>query len=188
MTSLRRRAGVVAVALAVTGLAPACSSDEAADSTTSVARPIDQGSAPVRLELIDDAMAALETSLGGPQQFFEVNASPTVVNLFVATENATQAVAYVFAAGALQPAAEPVPASGPTFPSDAVGFDPELVMAQVVAQLPTSDFRLFTITGSETGAVQYKVVIDAPGAELVVSVSSTGAILGTEQNAVGAGS
>ena len=33
---------------------------------------------------IDDAVTALETKLGAPQQFFEINATSSLVNLIVA--------------------------------------------------------------------------------------------------------
>jgi hypothetical protein len=183
VSSLRRRAGAAAVAAAL--LLGACSSDDPTETTTSsVVPPIAVGSAPVRIELIDDAVAAVESALGGPQRFFEVNATPTVVNLFVAVADSTQAVAYVYAAGALEAPAEPVPASGPTFSTADIDFDTERVIAQVRAELPESDFRLFSITGLDAGGVQYKVVINsALGAELVVLVSASGAILGTEQSA-----
>ena len=69
------------------------------------------------MELIHPAVAALEAKLGGPQKYLEVNASPTLVNLFVAVDNATQAVAYVYAEGKLSDAAAPeqVKAGAPTF-------------------------------------------------------------------------
>ena len=172
-------AASLGMALGVVG----CSSDEAADPTTTSVGPIPEGDAPVRVELIDDAVAAVEQQLGGPQQYFEINASPTVINLFVALEDATQAVAYVYALGELDPPAEPVPASGPTFAAADATFDTGLVLARARSELLTSDFRLFSITGNEGGAVQYRAVVQSSqGTEFVVYLSATGAILGTDQN------
>ena len=56
----------------------------------------------------------MEAKLGGPQQYFEVNATVTLVNLFVATVGGTQAVAYVYDAdGTLEAPAAPEPAPPP---------------------------------------------------------------------------
>lgn len=182
----RRRGRCVAFAatalLASSGAA--CSSDdEGVASTTVAATPIAEGEAPLRVELIDDAVTAVEAAMGGPQRFFEVNATPTIVNLFVATENGTQAVAYVFVGGVLEDPAPPKPASGPTFGSADIDFDTQAVLSQVRAQLPSVEFRLFSITGLDTAGVQYQVVVESSrGAELVVFVSSTGAVLGTDQD------
>ena len=42
------------------------------------------------LDQIAPAVAAIEAELGGPQQYFEINATPQLVNLFVAIDGATQ--------------------------------------------------------------------------------------------------
>jgi len=180
-----RRDGLAALVLAVAlGVGfSACSSNEVAEPTSTSTGPIPEGEAPVRVELIDDAIAAVEAELGGLQQYFEINATPTVVNLFVALEGATQAVAYVYVAGQLDPPPAAVPASGPTFAAADAVFDTGLVLAKARGELLTTEFRLFSITGSESGAAQFRAVVQSSqGTEFVVYLSGTGAILGTDQN------
>ena len=53
------------------------------------------------LDQIAPAIAAVEAELGGPQQYFEINATPQVVNLFVATDDATTVTPYVYVGGEL---------------------------------------------------------------------------------------
>src|SRR3954469_4421804 len=136
---LARFAALVACAGAVMS---ACSSSDATspstNAPTTTAAPIPAGQAPVLLEQIRPAVAALEAQLGGPQRYFEINATPTLVNLFVASADQTQAIAYVYQAKALQPPADAQPASGPTFTAGEMTFDETKVMALTVAQLPKS--------------------------------------------------
>jgi len=179
------RACALAVVLASL-LVAGCSSDDPSSngvivSTTAV--PIAVGEAPVRVEWITAAIAAVEQSLGGPQRYFEINASPTVVNLFVALEDGTKAVSYVSIDGVLADPTEPIAASGPTFAASAVAFDPTRVLAATIAQLPTSTVRLFSITGIEDGdSAQYGVVVESSqGSSFRVFVNGNGDILGTDQ-------
>ena len=107
------------------------------------------------LDQIAPAVAAVEAELGGPQQFFEINATPQLVNLFVATDGATQVTPYVYVGGELAPAAEPAGAEGSTFGADALSFDPATMLDAVGAELPDSDVTLFSVAGGPGGAVQY---------------------------------
>ena len=178
-----RRDGLAALVLAVAlGVGfSACSSNEVAEPTSTSTGPIPEGEAPVRVELIDDAIAAVEAELGGPQQYFEIFASPVVVNLLVSTGSG-QGVSYIYAAGEL---GEPEAgfSDAPTFAAAEVDFDPGSVLAAVRAQLATSTFRAFSITATSAGVIDYKAVVDSSqGTEFVVYLSGTGAILGTDQN------
>ena len=148
--------------------------------TTTTGAPIAVGAAPLLVEQIRPAIAALEQELGGPQQFFEVNATPTLVNLFVATEGATSAIAYIYQAGALEPPAAPQPASGPTFAASELTFDETRVLANVVGSLPDSTLRGFSAVGVDGGGVRYVVNVEsALGGAFEVMVDPAGAILGT---------
>ncbi|MEO6125688.1 MAG: hypothetical protein ABIR32_18460 [Ilumatobacteraceae bacterium] len=145
--------------------------------------PIASGEAPVRVEQISAAIAMLETKLGAPQQYFEINATPSIVNLFVAIDGATQAVAYVYLSGDIGEPAAPLAASGPTFVAGDLDFDPGLVLAKARAELPTSDFRLFSITGVAAGGAQYRAIVQSTkGTEFAVFLSGSGSILGTDQS------
>ena len=167
--TFRRATAVIVMISALIGTT-ACSSSSSKKSAIS----------PLRVEMIPAAIAALEKQLGGPQQYFEINATPTLVNLFVATDNATKAVAYVYA-GALQSPAAPTTAHGNTFVAGAISFDKDHVLAKVVKQLPTSQFETFAITGAPTGPPRYLVTVrSAQGGELDISVLGNGDIVAAE--------
>jgi hypothetical protein len=156
------------------------SSTSAVDVTTTTGAPIPVGEAPLLIEQIRPAIAAVEAARGGPQQFFEVNATPTLVNLFVAADGATSAIAYVYQAGALQPPAAAEPASGPTFTADELTFDETRVLANVVGALPTSTMRVFSAVGVQGGGVSYLVTVESTlGGTQAVTVGPTGVIVGT---------
>lgn len=194
MVGVRGRVAAVALLTCVAIVSGCSSSDGDSDGsvapsttgspvTTTTGPPIALGEAPLRIELIGEAIAAVEAALGGPQRYFEVNATPTLVNLFVAVDDATAAVAYTFIGGVLGEPAEQKEASGPTFAAADVAFDPRRVLANVVGSLPTSNYRAFSVLGADTGgadSVRYVVVIEsADGQGLQVFVDGNGAITGT---------
>ena len=72
------------IAVAVTLALGGCSGDDA--STESAATTIAVDVEWPIVEQIDDAVIALEAELGGPQEYFEINATAQLVNLFVAFE------------------------------------------------------------------------------------------------------
>lgn len=172
----RLAAAAVAAALGLTG----CSDDDEADDEPP-ARPL--------VGEIGPAIAALEVELGGPQQFFEVNATPQVVNLFVATGGGGGVTPFVYVGDEVAPAGDPSAAEGNTFGAAAVGFDPDAVLDELTEDLPASDVVLFTVLGGPGGTVRYsadvqsaeggvlEVVLDAGGAvESVTPVTPPGAI------------
>ena len=153
--------GLAALLIAVA----ACGADGAAEPV----RPL--------LDEIAPAIDAVEAELGGPQQFFEINATPQVVNLFVAIDGATRVVPYVYVGGALGPPAEAAPAEGATFTADAVRFDPATILDGVTGELPDADVVLFSIVGGPGGAVQYAATVRSDaGGTLEVVLGPDGAV------------
>ena len=125
------------------------------------------------------AIEAVEAELGAGQQFFEVNATAQLVNLFVAVDDATSAVPYIYFDGELQP---PAPAlaveSGFTFTADAVDFDADTVLDSIADELPESTIEGFAIEGGEGGIVRYLVSArSVQGGVLAVTVAPDGAVL-----------
>jgi hypothetical protein len=141
----------------------------------------DASGQPLRVEKMADAVKAVEAELGGEQRYFEVNATPDKVNLFVASPDGTQAIAYVFDAVAdtLGPADPPQPATGMTFTWSQADFEPAKVLTEALAQLPTSLPRTFAVTAASDTAVQYLVTLESSqGGLLDVLVDGTGKVLG----------
>ena len=159
---MQRLAGV----LLITALVVGCGGDD--DSTSQV-----------RVEDIAPAIEAVEAELGAGQEFFEVNATSQLVNLFVAADDATLAVPYIYFDGELQP---PAPAlsveSGFTFGADAVDFDEDTVLDGVSDEVPESTIEGFAIEGGDGGIVRYLVSTrSAQGGVLAVTVTSDGLVL-----------
>jgi hypothetical protein len=126
---------------------------------------------------IRPAIAALERKLGGPQQYFEINATPQLVNLFVADSAKTTVTPYVYVGGAVAESAAPAGASGNTFAASAVTFDPRTILDHVVDRLPDSDIVLFTIAGGPNGAVQYTAGVKSKqGGTLAVTLGPDGTV------------
>ena len=137
-------------------------------TTTAPARPA--------LDQIAPAVAALEAKLGGPQQYFEINATPQLVNLFVADAATTTVDAVRLRRRRAWPRrAQPAGAEGNTFAAAAATFDPATILDQVTDQLPDSDIVLFTIAGGPGGAVQYTAGVQSEeGGTLDVTLAADG--------------
>ncbi len=161
------------------------SSSDSGSSSATTPLSLAPGDAPLRVELIRPAVAALEAKLGRAQQYLEVNATPTLVNLFVSTGGGTQAVAYVYAEGKLSDPAAPeaVKPGAATFAASSIAFDESKVLAPLVKALPNSQYRVFSVLGAAGGGVSYEVTIQsAKGGQLQVPVAADGSITGAVQS------
>jgi hypothetical protein len=122
------------------------------------------------------AIDALEAKLGGPQQYFEVNATAKVVNLFVALNGATVAQAWLYADGTLTSKAGQK-AKGGTFTKADLDFQADKVFATVRRQIPEAILETFYVNGDGKGHVQYGVLTSAQcGGGLDVVVGPTGVV------------
>jgi hypothetical protein len=131
---------------------------------------------PPRVDLIGPAVAALEAQLGAPQEYFEINATPRLVNLFVALSNGTVAQAWVYLDGELS-SAEGQPAQGNTFAAADLDFDAAAVLAQVATAVPGASLDSFVVQGDGQGHVQYEVLVtSSKGGGLDVIVGPDGAV------------
>jgi hypothetical protein len=173
-------AAVLAMCLGST-LAAACSSNGGAAKAPDVTICNAHGTAQATADLpavarIPVAIDALEAKLGGPQQYFEVNATAKVVNLFVALNGATVAQAWLYADGTLT-SKDGQTASGGTFTKADLHFEADKVLATVRQQIPDAILESFYVNGDGKGNVQYGVLTSAQcGGGLDVVVGPTGAV------------
>lgn len=134
----------------------------------------------LKVDQITDAIAAVEAERGGPQQYFEINATSLLVNLFVADTAAGNAVPYVYVGGALTHE-DGTPAQGGTFGAADLALDAQRVTSCVRDQLPDSTLAQFVVNGNGQGDVQLTVITtSAQGGQLVVTVTGDGLVLGAD--------
>lgn len=158
---------VVALALALT--AGACASDDPAAEDSFVTD-------------INDAIAAVEADRGAGQEYFEVTATSQFTNVFVATNDGTAAVPYVYRNGVLEPPAPVLEgASGFTFTADSVDFDEDAIVSQVAEELPDASIDTLSVEGGDGGTVRYVVSArSSSGGVLDVTVGPDGVVLAVD--------
>lgn len=134
----------------------------------------------LRIDDIPAAVAAVEAEIGGPQRYFEINATPVLVNLFVAGADGATVTPYAYAAGELTSKAG-FDAQGNTFEASALDIDPQLVSSCIAGQLPTSSQDLFVVEGGAGGVVRYTILTTSPnGGQLLVEVRGDGTVLSVD--------
>ncbi len=156
----------------------ACSnSGESADTT--LAARVSTADVPMVAQ-IDDAIEALEAELGGPQEFFEINATARLVNLFVALDGATAVQPWLFFDGELT-AQDREPAQGGVLLASDIDFDPLTIFAQLQIELPSATIETFYIQGDGKGAVRYAALLTTSlGGAIEVELGADGRILASE--------
>lgn len=172
----QRVSSAVLVALALLGACsddPASSTDTVAVATTAASPSADE--LPL-LDQIAPAIAALETQLGGAQDYFEINATTRLVNLFVALNNGVVAQPWLYLAGTLT-STEGQPAGGGTFSSSSVEFDPDVILSTVLTEVPGISIESFYIHGDGQGNVLYGVLATSDkGGGLDVVLGADGSV------------
>ena len=129
---------------------------------------------------IDEAVAAVGKVLGKTPEFYEINATPTLVNLFAA-DGKGNAINFVYEKGKLAQETSVAPAEGESFSAGGMTFSAK-VFTRVHKELPESILRAFSVIGDNpNGGVQYRVVLQSEqGGQLAVFVDPSGKILGTD--------
>ena len=174
-----RKHRVTSAVLATLALLGACSdkpaalTDTAAVATTAV--PLPSADDLPLLDQIAPAMVAVEARLGGAQEYFEINATARLVNLFVALNNATVTQPWLYLKGTLT-STEGQAAGGGTFGASSVDFDPDLILSQVRTELPGISIESFYIHGDGQGNVLYGVLATSDkggGLDVVLGVDGS---------------
>ena len=150
----------------------------------------------LRIDQIETALNALEQKDGADLEFFEINATTDLVNIFVATDldgipNADglpdAVVHYDFTEkDGLETAPDPVGANGPTFARTALDYEPSTILRKVLSELPDSTPQMFVLTAAgtateSTGTVQYRLIMQSSqGGQMSVVLTNSGEIIGTD--------
>lgn len=182
----RRVAGVMVAGVVVLGASVlvSCSNDATGPAVTdsptvTICDPSGEPQAAADLPAVASvrlAMADLDAELGGPQEYFEVNATARLVNLFVALNGGTLAQAWVWVDGALT-SAEPQAASGGTFTLVDVDLDESAALTTVRSEIPDAVLESFYVHGDGEGNVQYGILTSALcGGGLEVLVGADGSV------------
>lgn len=130
------------------------------------------------LSLIPAALAALERELGPDVEFFEINATARLVNMFVALNGGTVVRPYLWVDGELT-SQEGRPATGGTFGVESLEYDRERVLGAVRSELPESILETFYVHGDGSGGVRYGVLATAVcGGGLDIDVAPDGTVRG----------
>ena len=198
----RRGAALVVVVAAAMSLVASCSDDGSGASSSSgsvattdatspgtgpvestAASGVDTSLAPLPppiVEQIAAAVAALETEMGGPQQYFEINATSQLVNLFVALNDGAVAQPWLFVGGELT-SAEGQQASGGTFAGGDVAFDPATIFDPLLAEVPGIQVESFYVHGDGDGNLLYGVLATSErGGGLDIVLAADGRVLSVD--------
>ena len=183
MGHLRTLAGVVLLvsALVACGGSDGGSSGVAETIPDGADQPVDGDERPSFVDDVFAAIDAVEKERGTGQRYFEVTANAQFTNVFVAVDDATAAIAYVFVDGELQsPAPKQTGAEGETFTAADVGYDPSLVLSGVSADLPNSEVDAISVYGDGVGATYVLAATSEVGGFLDIVVGPQGQVLSVD--------
>lgn len=170
-----------ALAIGLVGLVALAGCSEGAPARDDASGATDAASAPPLVADVGAAIAAVDAELGSPQEYFEVTSNGRFVNVFVATNDATVAVPYVFLDGELQP---PGPAQegaeGSTFMATDLDFDPSRILSRVSSELPSTTIEAISVYGDGIGAIYVLAGRSEVGGVLDIVVGPEGQILSVD--------
>lgn len=129
---------------------------------------------------IDEAIAAVAQLTGRPARFYEINATPELINLFL-DDGDGNAISFVWDDGKLRDETSIAPAEGTSFDASDMRFT-KVVYARVEEELPDSLLRAFSVTADgPRGEILNRVVIQSErGGQFAVFVDQDGTILGSD--------
>lgn len=134
------------------------------------------------VERIPEAVTAIETAYGAPQEYFEIAARLDSITYVVAVDDATAAEqgSWTPAGGLVGPEAAGE-ASGATFTADQIDLDPDRIFDQVIQELDEPAIVDLAAQGSGDGGVIYDASIASDsGGVLLVLLGPDGSILAVQ--------
>lgn len=132
------------------------------------------------VDQIDDAIAALEARLGSPQEYFEINATARLVNLFVALNDGAVAQPWLYLDGELSSSAGQ-PAAGGTLRAVDIDLDVDAIFGQLLIEVPRATVASFYIHGDGLGSVRYGALVTTElGGGLDVELLADGTIVSVD--------
>lgn len=176
--------GRFAVAAAAIAALAACNGDDASSPDSSDELAGVPSGVPGEAAFVDDidaAIDAVEAELGTPQRYFEITANPQLTNIFVAVDDDTAVVPYVFLDGELQPPApKQTGAQGLTFTADDVDIDGGLVAERFADELPNTSINALSVYGDGFGATYVVAGRSEAGGLLDIVVRGDGQIVSVD--------
>jgi len=147
--------GRLCVVVCLLGLLSSCGGDD------------DDAPVPV-VELIPEAVAAVEEHYGAPQEYFEISARIDGVAYVAAVDDATVAEQGSYMADGVFGPPEPIgEASGATFRADQIDVDPDRIFAGIRDELDDPVIIDFAIRGGPDGTVIYDATVVSDGGGLL---------------------
>jgi hypothetical protein len=175
------RLSLGSLAIVVAVVLGACGSS--GTDTQSVDDPIvvEPTEAPEYVADVRTAIDAVESELGGPQEFFEVTSNEQFTNVFVAVDGGEAVVPYLFVDGELQPPAPKIDgAVGDTFMREDVDFDADRVVGIAQAQLPESTVDALSVYGTSIGVTYVLSATSGSGGLLDIVVGADGSVFSVD--------
>ena len=134
------------------------------------------------VDLIPEAIGAIEEHYGAPQEYFEISAGLDAIGFVVAVDGATLAEQGSYDADGGLTVPEPVgEASGETFEADEIEFDPDRIFVQLRDELDDPVIVDLAIQGGPNDTIVYDATVASEGGGvLLVLLGPDGAILGAQ--------
>jgi hypothetical protein len=134
------------------------------------------------VELIPEAVEAVQDHYGAPQEYFEISAGLDSVGFVVAVDDATMAEQGSYEADGGLTVPEPVgEASGETFTADQIDLDPDRIFVPLRDELDDPVIVDLAIQGGPNDTVVYDATVASEGGGvLLVLLGPDGTILGVQ--------
>lgn len=134
------------------------------------------------VDLIPDAVAAIEDHYGAPQEYFEISAALDSVGFVVAVDGATMAEQGAYGVDGAFTVPQPVgAASGETFAADEIDVDADRIFDQLRDELDDPVIVDLAIQGGPNETVVYDATVASEGGGvLLVLLGPDGTILGVQ--------